>query len=482
MVEILIFIDALALILLACIGLAFLISCIKEKEKRATFFAGLQFLGMVLLVIIFFSLKKALFFETIPGIVLLILGFFLGLLAIYFFARRTGANQKALEGTKGLICGEVKRTDEREIVFARNRSIRPGSEQYTAFYKEHPEYEEYDTKRRERGGPLGHIGSIDGLDGRKNGAAAFASLSIPMFLSIPEAVKPKMHFVFKEKKVDLGPEEATERVKGYALNIGAKLVGVTELNPFWVYSHRGEIHHENWEDWGKEIEIDHKYAVVFAEEMSLDMVGSAPHSPTVIESMNNYAKGAFTAVQIASFIANLGYTATANHLRHYDALMVPLAVDAGLGELSRMGYLITKKLGPRVRLGVVTTNLPLVPDKPVDIGVEDFCRICKKCSICCPSNSIPSEDQVEVNGTRRWKLNQETCFEYWGKIGTDCNVCMKVCPWSHTRTFPHNLIVELISRNSISRRLFTIMDDIFYGKKPKPKAPPKWAQYRGKAG
>jgi len=27
-----------------------------------------------------------------------------------------------------------------------------------------------------------------------------------------------------------------------------------------------------------------------------------------------------------------------------------------------------------VRLGAVTTNLPLVPDKPVDIGVKDFCR------------------------------------------------------------------------------------------------------------
>ena len=482
MVNSLFFIEALSFIILAFIGLAFFISCIREREKRATFFAGLQFLGMVLVVIVFFSLKKTHFFETIPGIVLLILGFFLGLVAVYFFARKTVANQKALEGTKGLICGEVERTDEREIVFARNRSLRPGSEQYTAFYAEHPEYEEYDTKRRERGGPLGHLGSIDGPGGRANAAATLASLTMPMLLSIPGAVTPQPHFMLKEKKTDLSPEEATERVKGYTLNIGAKLVGVTELNPLWVYSRRGEIHHENWDDWGKEIEIDHTYAVVFAEEMSLDMVGSAPHTPTVIESMNNYAKGAYTAVQLASFIANLGYSATANHLRHYDALMVPLAVDAGLGELSRMGYLITKEYGPRIRLGAVTTDLPLVPDKPVDIGIEDFCRICKKCAVCCPSKSIPSEDQIEVNGTLRWKLNQETCFEYWGKIGTDCNVCMKVCPWSHTRTFPHNLIVELISRNSVSRRLFTIMDDIFYGKKPKPKAPPKWAQFRGKAG
>ena len=87
------------------------------------------------------------------------------------------------------------------------------------------------------------------------------------------------------------------------------------------------------------------------------------------------------------------------------------------------------------------------------------------------------EDLAEVNGSLRWKLNDETCFEYWGKVGTDCCICMRVCPWSHARTFSHKLVVELVSRNAIARRIFTVMDDIFYGKKPKPKAPPRWAHY-----
>jgi reductive dehalogenase len=256
------------------------------------------------------------------------------------------------------------------------------------------------------------------------------------------------------------------------------MVGVAEINPFWIYSHRGEIFHENWEDWGMEIHLPHTYAVVFAEEMDFRLIAPAPHTPTLMESMKNYAKGAYIAAQAASFIANLGYSATANHLRHYDGLMVPLAVDAGLGELSRMGYLITKEFGPRIRLSAVTTDLTLIPDKPVDIGVEDFCKFCKKCAVCCPSQSIPMEDQTVVNGTRRWKINAETCFGYWGKVGTDCNVCMKVCPWSHARTFPHKVIVELITRNWLSRRIFSGMDDIFYGKKPKPHAAPHWARYK----
>ncbi len=140
---------------------------------------------------------------------------------------------------------------------------------------------------------------------------------------------------------------------------------------------------------------------------------------------------------------------------------------------------MTKEFGPRIRLGAVTTNLPLLPDKPVDLGVEDFCRVCKKCTVCCPSQSIPMGEQAEVNGTLRWKLNAETCFDYWGKIGTDCNVCMRVCPWAYARTFPHRLIVEFVSRNRLARRVFNVMDDIFYGRKPKSKEPPEWANPKG---
>lgn len=100
---------------------------------------------------------------------------------------------------------------------------------------------------------------------------------------------------------------STERVKGYARNRGADLVGITEINPLWLYSHRGEIFHENWQYWGKEIKVEHKYAIVFATEMSFEMVGTGPHSPTMIESMGNYAQGAYIATQLAHFIANLGY-------------------------------------------------------------------------------------------------------------------------------------------------------------------------------
>jgi reductive dehalogenase len=461
----------------AAVGLIYLVSCIREKENRASFFAAVQFIGMVGLTILFVWWWQTGLFATGPGIGLLVC-FLMAVPAAYLLlVRRTQGNPKALEGTKGLIVGEVKRPDERDIVFARNRSLRPGTEQYKAYYAMWPEKEQYDTARREKGGPLGHPGLIDRPNDRPNVAATMASIAIPLSLSMPELYSPSAHPEFKGQQVKIAAEEASKRVKGYALSVGAGLVGITAINPLWIYSHRGEIFHENWADWGAEIKINHKYAIVFATEMAFELVNTAPHSPTTIASMGNYAKGAFIATQLAAYIANLGYSATANHLRHYDALLVPLAVDAGLGETARLGYLMTKDFGPRVRLGAVTTDLPLVPDQPVDIGAEDFCKICKKCANCCPSNSIPLGDQREVNGTLRWKLNAETCFEYWGKVGTDCNICMRVCPWSHATTLPHKIIRALITRNRLSRRLFNLMDNIFYGKKPKPKPAPGWARY-----
>jgi len=462
----------------AVIGLAFLISSIWEKEERASIFGGIQFLGMLGVLILFIYWQASGFFVSGIGLFVLISSFIIGILAVFFCVRQTPVNQRALEGTQGLIVGEVERFDERKHVFARNRTLKPGSDQYNTFYKENPELEAGDAARREKGGPMGHPGRVDRPHDGPNVAGTLASLSLCLWLSSLDKVKPEAHPECKGKKVEMSPEEATVRVKGFAKNRGAVLVGVTEINPLWVFSKKGEIFHENWEDWGRPLETKHKYAIVFAEEMDFEMIGSAPHTPTVMESMSAYAKGAFIAAQLANFVVNMGYSATADQLRYYEELLVPLAVDAGLGEAGRLGYLLTQKYGPRVRLSAVTTDLPLVPDKPIDIGVEHFCKICKKCAVCCPSNSIPLDDQKEVNGTLRWKLNAETCFDYWGKVGTDCNVCMKVCPWSHANTMPHQLIKWLVSRNIISRHLFAVMDDIFYGKRPKARPAPKWAQFK----
>lgn len=471
----LIFIEALFLAALALFTLTLVVSSIWEREKRAALIGGVAFLILLGGAIGLFALRAAGFFQSTSGFVILLVGLVIPV-AVLLLLIGTGRNPRALQGTTGYIVGEVKKFDEREQVFSRGY-LPPDSEQYQAFYGEHPQWEEHDGERRKMGIPMGMPGAIDKPHEGPNVAALFASFSIPHHLGNPHAVQPQASPFFGGKRMPLSPEEATERVKGLALHLGADLVGIAEINPLWVYSTRGHIKDDNWERWGSEIELSHPYAITFAIEMSRDMVWTAPHTPSVVESGLAYSQVAFVAAELASFVANLGYSATANHFQHYDVLLVPMAVDAGLGEPGRLGLLMTKEFGPRVRLGCVTTDLPLIPDGPVDIGVEDFCRVCKKCAHCCPSKSIPFDDPREVNGTLRWKVNAETCFEYWARVGTDCCLCMRVCPWSHPRTLPHRLITELVARNQVARRIFSPMDDLFYGKKPKPASPPKWATY-----
>ena len=85
---------------------------------RAALFAGIQFLCMLGILIMFAYLARTGFFETGSGLALLIGGLALGAVACALLVARIGANPKALEGAEGLITGDVGKPDEREIVFA----------------------------------------------------------------------------------------------------------------------------------------------------------------------------------------------------------------------------------------------------------------------------------------------------------------------------------------------------------------------------
>ena len=397
MIQILIVIGAIGLAIQAFIGLSFFVSSIREKEPRATVFGLIQFGVMLAMLVVYLILMQGGFFQTGSGKGVLIAGYVIAGLGAILLLKKSRPNHKALQGTKGAIVGEVRKLSEAEMMFSRMLGLFPGTERYEEFYREHPEYKEVDDalRAKQTHGPFGKRGAIDSPNEKINLALQGAASTVAFGLGDGDKVRPARDLMLKmslgEEKIEISPERATETIKGFAKHLGAVLVGVAEINPLWFYSHKGSMMEQ---DWGKEIAVDHKYAIVFAEEMDFDLVGTAPHTSADIESYHCYSTGAFISVEVAAFIANLGYSATANHFMHYEANMVPLAIDAGLGELSRMGYLITKEFGPRVRLSAVTTDLSLIPDKPEDIGVEDFCRICKKCSNCCPSQSIPDEDQT----------------------------------------------------------------------------------------
>jgi len=198
------------------------------------------------------------------------------------------------------------------------------------------------------------------------------------------------------------------------------------------------------------------------------MVEQAPDIAITEEAARKYLDAANISISLARNIRSMGYPARA-HISdsNYQIMLPPVAVDAGLGEVSRMGYLIAKKFGPRVRLGGVTTDLPLIVDKPIVFGVQDFCEVCKKCSENCPSKAIPYNDKTIVRGVEKWELNIEQCLRYWRLVGTDCGLCMKICPYSHPPTFVHNIVRKGIEKSAVARRLSIWGDDLFYGRRSK---------------
>ncbi len=353
------------------------------------------------------------------------------------------------------------RYDERDIPFARIRLV-PGSPQYRSYYQMRPERQAFDDRLRKKPGLLSpHAKLADPL--------LFAAADGSFFLT--EALAGAVDGPVSPERSLLPLPEMSAYIKSLARHYGAHQVGITDLRPYHVYSHIGR----GQGVYGDPVPVEGQWAIAFTVEMDFAMTGSGPHPPAVMESAHQYVEAARTAVQLAAAIRLMGYPARAHIDGNYRVICPLVARDAGLGEIGRIGLLMTPGLGPRVRLGVVTTEMELVADPPQPSPATiDFCSLCEKCAACCPPQAIPYGPQVESEGVRRWRIDADKCFGYWNQIGTDCARCMAVCPYSHPEGTYHNLVRRGIQRSHTFRRLALHLDDFFYGAKPPSRQPPAW--------
>lgn len=224
-------------------------------------------------------------------------------------------------------------------------------------------------------------------------------------------------------KVD-DPIEMNGFVKRAARLFGASLVGVCKLNRNWLYV---------------DVDVPERFrnVVVMAIEMDAEGIATSPAVPAAAATGVGYSKMAFILAGVGEFIRNLGYEAI--QCGNDTALSIPLAIDAGLGELGRNGLLITPQYGPRVRLCKILTDLPLEPDKPVEFGVKEVCRNCKLCAELCEANAISMNDEPSFEvicpsnnpGALKWYVDVERCYLYWCENSTDCSTCIKICPYNN---------------------------------------------------
>jgi len=222
-----------------------------------------------------------------------------------------------------------------------------------------------------------------------------------------------------------------------------------------------------------------KWVVAIAIPMDIELLARTPTALGDAASALGYSHSAFVVSSLAVFIRGLGYDAIP--CVNDTAQSIPFAVDAGLGELSRLNKLVTPEFGPAVRLCKVFTDMPMAYDKPVDFGLVEFCKGCKKCAEACPSRALSFDDEPSFKtrgpwnnpGHKAWFEDSYKCYEYWQKSGSACGVCFASCPFTKgDQAWIHEGVKATISMAPPTDGVFRIMDNALgYGKQH---APEQW--------
>ena len=234
--------------------------------------------------------------------------------------------------------------------------------------------------------------------------------------------------------VEQSAEEWSRGIKAAALAAGADAVGITRLQPQWVFDGH---------------DVTHQWVIILAVAHDWDALRSAPADTAAAEVIRQYGRGIRVAKETAAHIRNLGHDAVPHGgPMAYPMLLVPAAIAAGLGELGKHGSLINRTLGSNLRLACVLTDVPLVADAVDDFGADDFCENCQACVNACPPDAIHTEKQL-VRGETRWYVNFDRCLPFFNEH-QGCAICLSVCPWNYPEVAP-NLVRKMAVRREKRR-------------------------------
>ena len=261
-----------------------------------------------------------------------------------------------------------------------------------------------------------------------------------------------------EGRLDLlDPEWNSRLIKKVGMFLGAELVKITELDQRWVY---------------KDIDIPHKYAIVVVVSHARSFNATAPDYLSWLSATDTYSRLKFITTQLADFISGLGYDAAYRETLGWnpELLMVPVAIDAGVGEFARNGRVLSPEFGINMRTKPVTTDLPLAVDRPISFGTHEFCMACEHCATYCPINAIPFGEPTDTPptihnnpGFRKWWVRADKCLTFWAmdkKRTISCGGrCISVCPWNKPRVPFHNMIRFLAIKGPNSLKKILVWGD-----------------------
>jgi reductive dehalogenase len=273
----------------------------------------------------------------------------------------------------------------------------------------------------------------------------------------------------KDEKMEItDPVKLTRDIKNAARYYGADIVGICRLEKRWIYSHSFDLGSGEYNP--QEMPDDFKYAIVMGYGEDYNMLRYYPTYIADAETSLGYSRMAITNAYLSKFIKTLGYKAMSCSTNDV-ALTVPMAMQAGLGDLGRLGQLVTPEFGPAVRLSKVLTELPLIPDKPIDFGVTELCDACEICADKCPGRAImhggrttEARNESNVPGALKWPIDAEKCIGHWARMGKPCTICLSVCPYTKPDTWFHRTVKWFVDHQRWADPFYIKMDKLMgYG-------------------
>ncbi|MDH3602002.1 MAG: hypothetical protein OEU26_20515 [Candidatus Tectomicrobia bacterium] len=243
--------------------------------------------------------------------------------------------------------------------------------------------------------------------------------ALAFFEEHQERMEPIVEWV--QQSGDLEPsgtpsgEDMTEAIRQKARELGYGEVGFTRNNPQYVYQSRKRAMRGGLPN-----------AICLALEQDYHKTQSIPSLDAEHTHFGTYFDQGQLIVDLTDFIRSMGYRAQVSGPTWHYGPMIPMFVEAGLGQLGANGQLLSPHFGSRARLQIIFTDANVTYDQPIDYGIHKFCQECQVCVNRCPGRALMPE-KVWYRGVEKNKLAFKRCRPVMARY-LGCGICMKACP------------------------------------------------------
>ncbi len=246
------------------------------------------------------------------------------------------------------------------------------------------------------------------------------------------------------------PEEASAMVTAALRHLGAGTVGFVELDTRTteklIYAQDpdkkelvfADVEQPSETATQRVIPKKARWVIVWTIPMSQETMKASPTVLCQATTQLTYSENRNVQHRLQYFLGSLGYLGLGEYATNALGIAPALGTMAGLGEMSRLNRMISPEWGPITRVFKMITDLPLAPTKPINAGIMQFCKVCKRCAQFCPCKALSFADEPtwEIRGGwnnpghKAYFEDSTNCRSYWRQVGTNCGICFSACPFA----------------------------------------------------